>query len=306
VSATDSSALVDALLTLPGVAAAQLDDDRDDGEGTLRLELTSAADEVGVAAAVNRLLREQFGLAVDTGRVALFDNAAGATVSAPFVPVNGGARNGRRHRPPAAGPLRASLTSAVQTPAPADRNGHVGTEGAHHAPAGQPPSDLQPAEPAPLTPPTPLAPPPSPTPAVAQTDQRASARPSRLVIGRVRFRVTGLDAHAAVSLHAGDRELVGEARCAATDSGVLRVVAAATVRALEQIADDRVRFDVEHVDVLTTGTERTALCLVSMLTAQGAERLPGASVVRGDVRQAVVRATLAALNRQVEKLQEDE
>jgi hypothetical protein len=39
-----------------------------------------------------------------------------------------------------------------------------------------------------------------------------------------------------------------------------------------------------------------------MLTRVGSERLTGVSVVREDVRQAVIRATLDALNRRLESL----
>ena len=40
--------------------------------------------------------------------------------------------------------------------------------------------------------------------------------------------------------------------------------------------------------------------VVSMLTKVGSERLTGVSVVREDVRQAVIRATLDSLNRRLE------
>jgi hypothetical protein len=66
-----------------------------------------------------------------------------------------------------------------------------------------------------------------------------------------------------------------------------------------------VSFDVAHIDVTAVGEDRTVLSVVTMRTAQGSERLFGTSVVRGDVRHAVVRATLAAVNRQVERLLED-
>jgi hypothetical protein len=39
-----------------------------------------------------------------------------------------------------------------------------------------------------------------------------------------------------------------------------------------------------------------------MLSSRGTERLTGAAAVREDVRQAVIRATLDALNRRLESL----
>ena len=52
----------------------------------------------------------------------------------------------------------------------------------------------------------------------------------------------------------------------------------------------------------STGEERTALAVVCMLTERATQRLSGASVVREDVRQAVIRAVLAAVNRRVEPM----
>jgi hypothetical protein len=63
-----------------------------------------------------------------------------------------------------------------------------------------------------------------------------------------------------------------------------------------------VRFFVEHVELAATGDERTALVVLSMLTDRATQRLSGASVVREDVRQAVIRAVLAAVNRRVEPM----
>ena len=50
------------------------------------------------------------------------------------------------------------------------------------------------------------------------------------------------------------------------------------------------------------GTDQTALVVITMLTGRSTQRLSGASVVREDTRQAVIRAVLAALNRRMEPL----
>ena len=82
--------LLDALRAVPGVAAADLEpDDRPEGAGTLRLQLAPGADEIAVATSVNRVLREQFGLAVDAGRVQVVEE------SVPFAPP-ATCRRGRR------------------------------------------------------------------------------------------------------------------------------------------------------------------------------------------------------------------
>lgn len=70
-----ADALVRALQTVEGVAAADLTSDDAGGWGLLRLELEPGADEVTVAATAGRLLREEYGLGVDTGAIALLEEA---------------------------------------------------------------------------------------------------------------------------------------------------------------------------------------------------------------------------------------
>ena len=129
--------------------------------------------------------------------------------------------------------------------------------------------------------------------------QRAGERPA---ISRMHLVSSGLEVTATVTLSAGDRHVVGESRGSASPIGVQRAVANATLRAVEQLLDGSARFDLDHLEVAQLGGDRTVLVGVSLLSAQGAERLTGAAAVREDVRQAVIRATLDALNRRFEHL----
>jgi hypothetical protein len=82
VTVTDHGDLVSALLGVPGVAAAAVEPAAS-GPGTLRLQLAPGADEVGVAGAVNRLLRSRFGLAVDADRVRVLGDPPAVPVVTP-------------------------------------------------------------------------------------------------------------------------------------------------------------------------------------------------------------------------------
>ena len=124
----------------------------------------------------------------------------------------------------------------------------------------------------------------------------------RLLIERVQLVSAGLGVSVSVTLRSGDRAVVGEAEGAATALALNRTVAEATLRAVESVVGTDVRFFVEHVELAATGDERTALVVLSMLTDRATQRLSGASVVREDVRQAVIRAVLAAVNRRVEPM----
>ena len=130
-------------------------------------------------------------------------------------------------------------------------------------------------------------------------EQRSAARPA---IARMHLVSSGLDVTASVTLSSGEAQATGEARGAASQTGVHRAVAAATLRAVEQLVGGQVRFELEHLEVTPMGNERTVVVSLTLLTGRGAERLTGAAGVREDVRQAVIRATLDALNRRLEIL----
>lgn len=248
---TDHRDLVSALLGVPGVAAAAVEPTTG-GPGTLRLQLAPGADEVGVAGAVNRLLRSRFGLAVDADRVRVLGEPS-ATEAA----------NGAGVREEAA---------------PAETNGHREPS---PEPVRDPPEDRSP---------------------LAEHPDVTVTRASRLVIERVQLVSAGLTTGVTVALGIDGRTVEGSAEGTATAGSLHRSVAGATLRAIEHVVGDGVRFDVEHVEIASTGTDRTALVVVTMVTGRATQRLSGASVVREDVRQAVIRAVLAAVNRRLEPM----
>jgi len=134
---------------------------------------------------------------------------------------------------------------------------------------------------------------------VPQTAQQAQDLRTRPSIQRMHLVSSGLDITASVTLGLDGRSEVGESRGTATSSGVQRAVAQATLRAVELLTDERVRFELDHLDVAPTGRERTVVVGVTMVSSTGSEKLTGAAVVREDVRQAVIRASLDALNRRL-------
>lgn len=136
----------------------------------------------------------------------------------------------------------------------------------------------------------------------ATTAALPSPRGARPAIARMHLVSSGLDVTASVTLSNDDRTAVGEAHGAASQSGVHRAVATATLRAVEQLVDRQIRFELDHLEITPMGSERTVLVSLTLLTARGTERLTGAAGVREDVRQAVIRATLDALNRRLQMI----
>jgi hypothetical protein len=127
----------------------------------------------------------------------------------------------------------------------------------------------------------------------------ASTRPA---IQRMHLVSSGLDVTVTVTLGHNGRDSVGEASGTATQSGVHKAVALATLNAVEGFIGQSVRFEVDHLEVTQMGSARTVVAGVTLVSSRGVERLTGAAVVREDVRQAVIRATLDAVNRRIEKL----
>lgn len=258
-----------ALRVLSGVADAEIiPDERANGAGTLRLSLAPGADEVAVATEVNRILRDRFGLGVDSGRVHVVEETT------PTPDLHG---ESAIYPPP--------LQSVPALP-----------------PDSQPPPPsafAQVADPTLPPPVLPIPPMSSPGP-VAQAE--IVTRGGRLLIHRLQLVSAGLGVTAAVTLGLDDDEYTGEADGAATPASVYQSVAAATLRAVETVVAGNARLSLEQVEIATLGSDRVALVAVSLASSVGSERLTGAAVVRDDVRQAVIRATLDAVNRRMQAL----
>lgn len=273
---TTEATLLDALRAVPGVAAADLEpDERPEGAGTLRLQLAAGADEIAVATSVNRVLREQFGLAVDAGRVQVVEESVPFPDALPDPPQTAGGV------PPAPAP-----SASVAEPLPTSHA--PSTDEAQRPNLTAVPEYLAEAR----------------TTVDGDLTQTLveSTRPPRILIQRMQLVSAGLGVSTSVSLSWLGSAYVGESSAAATPTSVHRSVATATLRALEEVVGTAARFELEQLEINQLGPDRAVVVVVSMLTKLGSEKLTGVSVVREDVRQAVIRATLDALNRRLESL----
>ena len=260
----DRLALVAALKAVRGVLDAEVAPDDAGGLGTLRLDLAAGVDEADVAAQVSRVLREQFGLGVDADRVELVEVPDPEPVPDPdHEPAPRVVLDLDAEPEPEDDPPLAQEVGAATASAASSVEDHV-TE-----PSGK------------------------------NVPEPRGSRPS---IARMHLVSAGLDVTASVTLSSGTRTATGEARGLASQSGVHRAVAIATLRAVEELIGGVARVELEHLEITPMGTERTVVVLLTMLTPTGSEPLTGAAAVRDDVRQAVIRATLDALNRRLELL----
>ncbi len=144
------------------------------------------------------------------------------------------------------------------------------------------------------------------------TGGRPLPRPSgvdapRLVVDNVTVTRLGTEATVEVRLRTpGGRTAVGEGRGPGVDAYLSRLAATAAAHAVDQAlatnGPARGKVFVEHVSVVPFGVQEVAV-VVLLLSSDGvAEQVSGSAIVRDDPHQAVVRATLAALNRRLESL----
>jgi hypothetical protein len=128
----------------------------------------------------------------------------------------------------------------------------------------------------------------------------------RVVIDQVEVGVQGLDAVVEVRLLADGAPAVGVANGPNVDGYILRLAASAAAAAIDELFLDegvpRARCYVEQAAVVGLGNCDVAVVVV-LLTCDGwVDQLTGSAKVDGDPRQAVVRATLDAVNRRLEAL----
>jgi hypothetical protein len=130
----------------------------------------------------------------------------------------------------------------------------------------------------------------------------------RVVLDHVQVSTFGLEATVEVRLAAGSQRANGLASGPAVDGYVLRLCAVSAAAAIDELlhASARVtemrRCFVEHAAVVPFGSCEVATVVVLLVCDGWVEQLAGSALVAGDPRQAVVRATLAAVNRRLEAL----
>jgi hypothetical protein len=130
----------------------------------------------------------------------------------------------------------------------------------------------------------------------------------RIVIENVQVNTFGTDATVEVRLSVAGRSASGDASGPAVDGYLLRLCALATAGAVDQLLsttdhpEGPVRCFVEHAAAVPFGASHVAVAVLLLSCNGWVEQLAGSAVVTGDDRLAMVRATLAAVNRRLEAL----
>ncbi len=297
----DVNAILDAVRGVTGVRDASLRRTAA-GAHSLRLDLADGADAAEVSRLVARLLQERMGLAAAPqnvpGPAPTPDPPVRRRIAPPPPPPEGRAEVPadvrRRRRQPGTPQGRASVEEQLSPWAafggggagsPVGATGSPATLGASYSGGQRTTTETAPSRP---------------------LDTGGAPGP-RVVIDHVQVSTFGLDADVEVRLLAGTRDASGRAVGPAVDGYVLRLCAVAAAAAVDELlrvaGSGRGRCFVEHAAVVPFGTCEVATVVVLLVCDGWVEQLAGSALVSGaDPRQAVVRATLAAVNRRLEAL----
>lgn len=137
---------------------------------------------------------------------------------------------------------------------------------------------------------------------VVQVDQHDLTTGDRPIVEDIGEEITGSRMTMTVTLSWHDEQLIGKAQGPAAAATRLRLVADATLSALELALSDEAAFAIAAVDTPQVGGHSVAVAIV-VIVAGGVERLvSGSAIIAGDAAKATVKAVLDALNRQVPHL----
>jgi len=137
---------------------------------------------------------------------------------------------------------------------------------------------------------------------VAQTQD---GKRFRFDIGRLKFSdvsisLNGAHSQATVHLKKDQEVYTGSATGHSSSLSQLRLIATATLRAVENCEGTDGTFVVEDINPnITLSGRQIVIVLINMITSRGEEPLIGSAIVKQDLWKAVVNATLDAVNRRL-------
>ncbi len=137
---------------------------------------------------------------------------------------------------------------------------------------------------------------------VAQTQngKQFRFRDARLRFSDVAISLNGARAEAIVHLDRGGEVFTGNAAGHSSSHNQLRLIATATLRAVENCQDSDGTLVLEDLDASVALSSRNiVVVLINMITPRGEDYLTGSAVVKQDLWKAVVNATLDAVNRRL-------
>ena len=125
---------------------------------------------------------------------------------------------------------------------------------------------------------------------------------SRLKFSDVSIAFNGSRTEATVRLGRNGDVHAGSASGTASPAAQMKLIATATLRALEDSGVSEATLVLEDVEEVQIGGKRAVLVLINMLTDRGEELLTGSALIKQDLWKGVVNATLDAVNRRLQTI----
>ena len=137
-----------------------------------------------------------------------------------------------------------------------------------------------------------------PHPEIDPIEETEEPPPPRPAITSIMVRTAGTESEAVVSLATGGHVFEGRVVGPGAASQRPRLVAQATLRALDELLGTIA--EVESAAVVTVGAREVAVTVLSVMVPRTGEQVvTGSALLRGDESDAVARAVLDALNRRL-------
>lgn len=137
---------------------------------------------------------------------------------------------------------------------------------------------------------------------VVQFADRQEVHAKRISLRGISYRLNCGMAEVSVALTLGETQAEVTVRGPNSLQNQTRLVANATIGSLKEILGGVIDFVVEDVNILNFARRDVVLVGVSTISPNGEEMLIGATLARGDLKEAVVKATLDAVNRRLQRL----
>lgn len=125
----------------------------------------------------------------------------------------------------------------------------------------------------------------------------AKGEKARPKIASINADLSGVRAKVQIVLELNGNVFEGISQGTASQTGQIRLVAEATLDAVEKIVQGPYSFALEDVVILPLGREKVAVACVAVVSSLGEETFSGSAVVRQNDKDSIVKATLDAINR---------
>lgn len=121
----------------------------------------------------------------------------------------------------------------------------------------------------------------------------------RAKILAINAETAGVYVNIGVTLEIQADTFIGRATGPASQTGRQRLVAEATLDAIEQYLDGALTFALEDVSIVQLGRQSVAVACIALVTSLGEQAFAGSALVRQNDKDSIVRATLDAINRRL-------